>query len=125
VDYFYSAAEHRSRGALWPIFTPALIVDKLSAEIGIFDARLALNLQQIAGKVKEPSSIVTLESLAAVLKGEFDFLMEAETVYAPPPPKKKVAAKKAKQPTSIESTAKANSRARVQRASTSKKKIAA
>lgn len=43
-------------------------VDKLSAEIGIFDARLALNLQQIAGKVKEPSSIVTLESLAAVLQ---------------------------------------------------------
>ncbi len=25
VDYFYSAAKHRSRGALWPIFAPALI----------------------------------------------------------------------------------------------------
>jgi len=25
VDYFYSAAEHRSRGALWPSFAPALI----------------------------------------------------------------------------------------------------
>jgi hypothetical protein len=25
VDYFYSAAKHRSRGVLWPIFTPALI----------------------------------------------------------------------------------------------------
>jgi len=23
ADYFYSAAEHRSRGALWPIFAPA------------------------------------------------------------------------------------------------------
>ena len=23
VDYFYSAATHRSRGALWPIFAPA------------------------------------------------------------------------------------------------------
>jgi ParB family chromosome partitioning protein len=29
-------------------------------------------------------------------EGEFDFLMEAETVFAPPPPKKKVVAKKAK-----------------------------
>jgi hypothetical protein len=26
ADYFYSAAEHRSRGALWPIFAPALIL---------------------------------------------------------------------------------------------------
>jgi len=26
VDYFYSAAEHRSRGALWPSFAPARIV---------------------------------------------------------------------------------------------------
>ena len=25
VAYFYSAAERRSRGALWPSFTPALI----------------------------------------------------------------------------------------------------
>jgi non-heme chloroperoxidase len=25
MDYFYSAAKHRSRGALWPIFAPALI----------------------------------------------------------------------------------------------------
>ncbi len=25
MDYFCSAAEHRSRGALWPIFAPALI----------------------------------------------------------------------------------------------------
>jgi hypothetical protein len=25
VAYFYSAAKPRSRGALWPIFTPALI----------------------------------------------------------------------------------------------------
>jgi hypothetical protein len=26
VAYFYSAAERRSRGALWPSFAPALIV---------------------------------------------------------------------------------------------------
>lgn len=26
MDYFYSAAKPRSRGALWPIFAPALIV---------------------------------------------------------------------------------------------------
>jgi len=25
ADYFYSAATHRSRGVLWPIFTPARI----------------------------------------------------------------------------------------------------
>ena len=27
VDYFYSAAERRSRGALWPSFALALIVE--------------------------------------------------------------------------------------------------
>jgi hypothetical protein len=26
VDYFYSAAMHRSRGVLWPSFAPARIV---------------------------------------------------------------------------------------------------
>ena len=26
MDYFYSAAKHRSRGVLWPIFTPARIM---------------------------------------------------------------------------------------------------
>jgi C-terminal processing protease CtpA/Prc len=28
VDYFYSAAKHRSRGVLWSIFAPALISAK-------------------------------------------------------------------------------------------------
>jgi wobble nucleotide-excising tRNase len=42
--------------------------DKLATETNIFDARLALNLQQITGKVKEPSSIVALESLGPVLQ---------------------------------------------------------
>jgi hypothetical protein len=28
VAYFYAAAAPRSRGALWPIFTPALILWK-------------------------------------------------------------------------------------------------
>ena len=32
VDYFYSAAEHRSRGALWPRFAPARITELLSAD---------------------------------------------------------------------------------------------
>jgi len=58
-------------------------------------------------------------------EGEFDFLMEAETVFAPPPPKKKVAAKKAKQPTSIESPKKAAPKAKVKLASPCKNKIAA
>ena len=53
-------------------------------------------------------------------EGEFDLLTEAESVFVPPPPKKK-AAKKAKPPTRIESPAKAT----VQRAASSKKKIAA
>jgi ParB family chromosome partitioning protein len=58
-------------------------------------------------------------------EGEFDFLMEAETVFAPPPPKKKVAVKKAKQPTSIESPARATPKAKVKLASPSKNKTAA
>ena len=58
-------------------------------------------------------------------EGEFDFLTEAETVFTPPPPKKKATAKKAKQPTPIESPAKATPKARVQNATANKKKIAA
>ena len=42
VDYFYSAAKHRSRGALWPIFAPALVVITTSGsrcrlQIGVWD----------------------------------------------------------------------------------------
>lgn len=33
VAYFYSAAEHRSRGALWPSFAPALILERERAEL--------------------------------------------------------------------------------------------
>src|ERR1039458_7602562 len=32
ADYFYSAAPHRSRGVLWPIFTPARIPVTLRIE---------------------------------------------------------------------------------------------
>jgi transposase len=35
VDYFYSAAKLRSRGALWPIFAPALI-ERTNAWLGQF-----------------------------------------------------------------------------------------
>ena len=55
----------RQLAAVNPRFLDA---DKLSAEAGIFNARFALNLQQIAGKVKEPSLIVTLEPLGEVLQ---------------------------------------------------------
>ena len=58
-------------------------------------------------------------------EGEFDFLTEAEAAFAPPPPKKKAATKKAKQPTPIESSAKAATNAAVQKAASSRKKIAA
>jgi ParB family chromosome partitioning protein len=57
-------------------------------------------------------------------EGEFDFLTEAESVFVPPQTEKKATAKKAKQPTSIESSAKATTRTKLQKA-TSKKKIAA
>jgi wobble nucleotide-excising tRNase len=43
-------------------------MDRFAAEKNIFDARLTLNLQRIAGKVKEPSQIVALEPLADVLQ---------------------------------------------------------
>jgi hypothetical protein len=36
ADYFYSAATHRSRGVLWPIFTPA----RISAEIHLVDVEM-------------------------------------------------------------------------------------
>ena len=35
MDYFYSAAEHRSRGALWPSFAPALIGDNGQEQAGV------------------------------------------------------------------------------------------
>jgi ParB family chromosome partitioning protein len=58
-------------------------------------------------------------------EGEFDFLAEARTVFAPQEPTKKVAAKKAKQPTPVESPAKVTPKAKVQKPTGSKKKIAA
>jgi hypothetical protein len=33
MDYFYSAAKHRSRGILWSIFSPARIEEQLQREI--------------------------------------------------------------------------------------------
>ena len=57
-------------------------------------------------------------------EGEFDFLIEAETVFVAPPPKKKAAAKKAKQPPPLKSSTKATSKAKVQRTSARKKQIA-
>ena len=57
-------------------------------------------------------------------EGEFDFLTEAEVAFAPPPPQKKAVTNKAKQPTPIKSSAKATTKAAVQKA-TSSKKIAA
>jgi ParB family chromosome partitioning protein len=58
-------------------------------------------------------------------EGEFDFLAEARTVFAPQEPTKKVATKKAKQPTPVESPAKVTPKAKVQKPTGSKKKIAA
>ena len=57
-------------------------------------------------------------------EGEFDFLTEAETVFVPPQPTKRAAAKKAKQPTPVNSPAKGDPKAKPQRA-LSNKKIAA
>ena len=57
-------------------------------------------------------------------EGEFDFLTEAERVFVPPQTEKKATVKKAKQPTPIESPAKATPKAKLQKA-TSRKKIAA
>jgi hypothetical protein len=42
VDYFYSAAKHRSRGVLWSIFAPALI--QLIGEV-----RIDVFLDQVGG----------------------------------------------------------------------------
>ncbi len=58
-------------------------------------------------------------------EGELDFLTEAESVFAPPLPKTKAVAKKVKQPTPIESPAKATPKAKVQKPTSIKKKIAA
>ena len=57
-------------------------------------------------------------------EGEFDFLTEAKSVFAPPPPKKRTAKKKAEQPTPTKSHAEAMPKP-VQKARSSKKKIAA
>jgi hypothetical protein len=49
VDYFYSAAKRRSRGALWPIFAPALI--------GRFFMREFATSSQESGPNRNSSSI--------------------------------------------------------------------
>jgi len=75
-------------------------------------ARFALRLA-LAGHVGIPH------------EGELDFLTEAESVFAPPHPKTKAAAKKVKQPTPIESPAKATPKAKVQKPTSIKKRVAA
>lgn len=51
------------------IATPSkfLDVEKLNAEKELLDSRIIINIQRIAGKKKEPSQIVELESLSNVL----------------------------------------------------------
>jgi ParB family chromosome partitioning protein len=58
-------------------------------------------------------------------EGEFDFLTEAEGVFAPRAQKRKAATKKVKQATPIESAAKVTPKAKAQKATSSKKTIAA
>ena len=58
-------------------------------------------------------------------EGEFDFLTEAEGAFVPPPQEKKTAPKTAKQPPAICSPAKATTKPTMQKATASKKKIAA
>jgi hypothetical protein len=47
VAYFYSAAERRSRGALWPSFAPALIVRMQSLICQEITAQLGLVLRDL------------------------------------------------------------------------------
>ena len=58
-------------------------------------------------------------------EGDFDVLTEAEAAFVPLPLTKKAATKKVKQPTSIESSAKAKTKPTVQKATSSRKKVAA
>jgi hypothetical protein len=55
ADYFYSAATHRSRGVLWPIFTPARILDELKANWGEEEQKMAtatqLKLTELDGRL--------------------------------------------------------------------------
>jgi hypothetical protein len=54
MDYFYSAAKHRSRGALWPIFAPALIDTEYQFCCRVMDiAGNSLPLQQ-----SPPSAVI-------------------------------------------------------------------
>lgn len=50
ADYFYSAATHRSRGVLWPIFTPARILTGLAFILALILvlARVRLRLSSLA-----------------------------------------------------------------------------
>jgi wobble nucleotide-excising tRNase len=54
-------------------------IDRFTTEKNIFEARLTLNLQRIAGKVKEPSQIISLEPLGDVLKTLSDLMADANT----------------------------------------------
>jgi ParB family chromosome partitioning protein len=58
-------------------------------------------------------------------ESEFDFLAEAENVFAPPPPEQEVKPKKAKKPAPIKSTSKPVQKAQVKRPKALKKNIAA
>jgi ParB family chromosome partitioning protein len=58
-------------------------------------------------------------------ESEFDFLAEAENVFAPPPPEQEVSPKKAKKPAPIKSTSKPVQKAQVKKPKPLKKNIAA
>jgi wobble nucleotide-excising tRNase len=59
-----------------------LEVDKLKAEKELFDARIVLNTQRLAGKKKEPSQVIELESLSNVLTSIASLIEAANTQVA-------------------------------------------
>ena len=54
MDYFYSAATPRSRGVLWPIFTPALIS---ATKLGNRDRALLLFLYNSGARAEEAAKL--------------------------------------------------------------------
>ena len=72
VDYFYSAAEHRSRGALWSSFAPARI-------LGLRTRPLS---QSGNGLVFDKATVALIQQLAAVYVVE-DMLEGADNLHGP------------------------------------------
>jgi hypothetical protein len=80
VACFYSAAKHRSRGVLWPIFSPALIIDEAQKETSLIAWISKVSFARLIRAV--PVMVYSNEQVVKVVKAELHFAAEWQTNWS-------------------------------------------